>query len=205
MVLNLEMIRGDTAFINFKIITEITLDLNLLDFNITFSVKQTPDSSGYVFQKSKNSVTQITTNTFSLRIAPEDTVDLVPGLYFYDLQITIFDDVFTISIGQLNLQADITRPNFEYPSFPYPDINNDGLITLADAEIIRQAYIDIMTGQPTGLTPAQENLCDANRDGHIDIIDSSLVKSFVEQCAAGIYINNAAGWTAFMKAHYIPR
>lgn len=203
--MNIDMIRGDTLTVQFEIESNTILDLADDNYKITFSLKQSATATEYVFQKDKTAVTQISQNNFKIRIAPEDTVNLVPGFYFYDLQLEIYDDVFTIAIGKLYLKADITRPPAELPDFPYPDIDGDGRVTSMDASLVFTAYNNIMTDQPSGLTPEEENLADCNRDGLIDVIDAQLILSYYAGCGSGKYTNNQAGWTAFMTEHYIPQ
>ena len=45
---------------------------------------------------------------YVVRIAPEDTKDVETGHYFYDMQIEINGDVFTILIGALKIRNGIT-------------------------------------------------------------------------------------------------
>lgn len=203
--MNIDMIRGDTLTVQFEIESNTVLDLEDNNYKITFSLKQSATSTDYVFQKDKTAVTQISQNNFKIRIAPEDTVNLVPGFYFYDLQLEIYDDVFTIAIGKLYLKADITRPPAELPEFPYPDIDGDGRVTSMDSSLVFAAYMNISTDEPSGLTPEQENLADCNRDGLIDVIDAQLILSYYAGCGSGKYTNNQEGWTAFMSEHYIPQ
>ena len=203
--MNIDMIRGDTLTVQFEIESNTVLDLEDNNYKITFSLKQSATSTDYVFQKDKTAVTQISQNNFKIRIAPEDTVNLVPGFYFYDLQLEIYDNVFTIAIGKLYLKADITRPPAELPEFPYPDIDGDGRVTSMDSSLVFAAYMNISTDEPSGLTPEQENLADCNRDGLIDVIDAQLILSYYAGCGSGKYTNNQEGWTAFMTEHYIPQ
>lgn len=194
--------RGDSIFIQFDIDSDIVLDLSSDDFEITFSLKQSATDSAYVFQKDKTAVTQLAENSFVLRIAPEDTVDLFPGYYYYDIQLNIGDDVFTIALGQLQLVRDITRPPVVLPTFIYPDVNGDGIVDASDAVLVMQAYANIQAGQPSGLTEEQENLADCDRNGIIDSTDAVLISSFYSACQGGTYTNNSAGWTEYMNARY---
>lgn len=194
--------RGDSIFIQFDIDSDIVLDLSSDDFEITFSLKQSATDSAYIFQKDKTAVTQLAENSFVLRIAPEDTVDLFPGYYYYDIQLNIGDDVFTIALGQLQLVRDITRPPVVLPTFIYPDVNGDGIVDTSDAVLVMQAYANIQAGQPSGLTEEQENLADCDRNGIIDSTDAMLISSFYSACQGGTYTNNSAGWTEYMNARY---
>lgn len=203
--MNIDMIRGDTLNILFAIEADTVLDLTSDDFEITFSLKRLATDNEYVFQKDKTAVVSIAENVFVLRIAPEDTVDLVPGYYYYDIQLNIGDDIYTISIGKFHIEIDITRPPVVPPTFPYPDINGDGIVTSIDASMVLTAYMNIVSGEPSGLTPEQENLADCNRDGFITSKDASLILSFYADCQSGLYSNDQAGWTNFMTEHYVPQ
>lgn len=203
--MNIDMIRGDTVNIQFEIESDTVLDLTSDDFEITFSLKRSATDNAYVFQKDKTAVTSPADNVFILRVAPEDTVNLIPGYYYYDLQLNIGEDIFTIAIGKLHLEIDITRPPAVLPAFPYPDIDGDGTVTAIDASIVLTAYTNIQAGEPSGLTPEQENLADANRDGIINSVDAALIMSFYSGCSTGTYTNNQAGWTTFMTEHYVPQ
>ena len=103
---NFTLVRGDT----------FTFDLllsDLKDFTVEglfFSVKVTEDDNYYVFQKNleNNGIEEIQPLRYRIRIAPEDTQDLNPGIYYYDLQVNLGSDVYTILIGCLNIKQDIT-------------------------------------------------------------------------------------------------
>lgn len=203
--MDIDMIRGDTLNIQFEIKSDTVLDLTSDDFEITFSLKRLATDNSYVFQKDKTAVTSLDNNVFVLRVAPEDTVNLVPGYYYYDLQLNIGVDVFTIAIGKFHIAIDITRPPVILPDFPFPDIDGSGSVTSIDASMVLRAYANIQAGEPSGLTPEQEDLADANRDGIINSVDASLILSFYSGCATGKYTNDQAGWTTFMIQHYVPQ
>ena len=203
--MNIDIIRGDTVNIQFEVSSDTALDLSSDDFEITFSLKRSATDNAYVFQKDKTAVTSPADNAFILRVAPEDTVNLIPGYYYYDLQLNIGTDVYTIAIGKIHLEIDITRPPVVLPAFPYPDIDGNGTVTAIDASMVLTAYTNIQAGEPSGLTPEQEDLADANRDGIISSVDASLIMSFYSGCSTGTYTNNQAGWTTFMTEHYVPQ
>lgn len=200
--MDIDMIRGDTLSIQFEIEADEPINYASEDFNVTFSVKQAATDNAYVFQKHKAAVTEIAENTFILRIAPEDTQDLIPGYYYYDLQLNIGSDVYTIALGYLQIIRDITLPSGILPAFIYPDINGNGEVDRVDAVLITQAYSNIQAGRPSGLTPEQEDMADCNRNGVIDSNDASLVLKFVSDFEAGKYTNDIAGWNEFMALHY---
>lgn len=203
--MNIDTIRGDTLNIQLEFESDIVLNLESEDFDITFSLKQFATAVPYVFQKDKTAVTEIDDNIFMLRIAPEDTVDLVPGYYYYDIEVKLGEDVYTVAIGRLHIEVDITRPPVVLPSFPFPDIDGNGAITAMDASMVLTAYSNIQAGEPSGLTPEQEDLADANRDGIINSVDASLIMSFYSGCSTGTYTNDQTGWNTFMAEHYEPQ
>lgn len=203
--MNIDTIRGDTLNIQLEFESDTVLDLSSEDFDITFSLKQFATAIEYVFQKDKTAVTEIDDNIFMLRIAPEDTVDLVPGYYYYDIEVKLGEDIYTVAIGRMYIEVDITRPPVVLPEFPFPDINGDNIVDSRDAMLVQTAWTNISTGQPSGLTPEQEDLADANRDGVIDGRDATLVFSFYAKCSVGLYTNDQAGWTQFMSEQYVPQ
>lgn len=200
--MNIDMIRGDTVNIQFEIESDVVLDLTSNDFDVTFSLKQAATDTTYVFQKHKTAVTQISDNVFVLRIAPDDTSELFPGFYYYDIQLNIEDDVYTIALGTFQIIRDITLPPVPLPDFIYPDVDGDGVVDQDDYNLIMQAYRNIMTGSPSGLTSEQENLADCNRDGKINAIDASYVLDFISKCNDGTYTNNSAGWIQYMTDEF---
>ena len=200
--MNIDVIRGDTVNIQFEIDSDTVLDLSSENFNVTFSLKRAATDTAYVFQKDKTAVTSIADNTFILRVAPEDTEDLIPGYYYYDLQIQVGDDTYTIALGKLQLIRDITLPPAVLPTFVYPDVNGDGLADDDDVMLIIKAYTNIQFGKPSGLTPEQEDIADCNRDGQITSSDASLLSGFLRDVSRGLYSNNSAGWDAYMAVHY---
>lgn len=100
----MKMIRGDTLAFGFEV-----KGVNELD-TIYFSIKKTKTDNDYVTQKTlNNGIEALGDGKYSVRVAPEDTYDLEAGIYYYDLQIGVNDDVFTILYGDLEIDFDITR------------------------------------------------------------------------------------------------
>lgn len=199
---NIDMIRGDTLSITFSIDADTDIDLSAEDVAFTFSVKEKATDIAYVFQKDKSAVTALGDNSFTLRIAPEDTVGLVPGYYYYDIQFDFGGDVYTLAIGQLHIGIDITRPPVVYPDFPYPDINGDGTVDSSDTAPVLRAYANVQAGQPSGLTEEQEDLADCNRNGVFDSSDVASLLQFYSACQSGVYTNDQDGWTEYMRSKY---
>lgn len=105
----LEMVRGDT----FSFTLEIS-DLNLAEVGgIYFTAKRRqndPDSEA-VFQKSLGDGIEYDDDedSYRVRVAPEDTEGARPGVYFYDVQLNVEDDVYTLFAGKLTMLPDTTK------------------------------------------------------------------------------------------------
>ena len=108
---NLEMIRGDTLSFAFEVeFDEAPQKLEKADF----TCKTNFDDDDVVFhkelEKGINFSKQERNKLFYIvRIAPEDTENLEAGMYYYDLQIELNGDVFTILNGSLKIESDVTR------------------------------------------------------------------------------------------------
>ena len=105
VMFNIKMVKGDTESFGFEIEGVENLDAAY------FSCKRNSQDENYLFQKFLNSgITQKTENQYVVRIEPDDTALLEPGQYWYDLEISKNDDVFTIFRGVLELLPEITTP-----------------------------------------------------------------------------------------------
>ena len=103
---NITMVKGDTLSFNVQVFDE---NGDAMEVDSAFmTCKKKPASSEKVFQKSlENGITQ-TEGMLLVRVAPEDTQDAVAGEYFYDFQIGIAQDKYTIMRGILSLEQDVT-------------------------------------------------------------------------------------------------
>lgn len=106
-----ELIRGDTLSFAFEVeFDEAPQKLEKADF----TCKTNFDDDDVVLHKglengisfSKQDGTKL---YYIVRIAPEDTKDLEAGMYYFDLQIKLNGDVFTILNGVLKIECDVTR------------------------------------------------------------------------------------------------
>lgn len=101
---NLSMVRGDTLAFAFEIDGVASLD------SAYFTVKANVQDDNYILQKSLNSgITVVETGKWRVRVAPEDTANIEVGSYYYDLEIGVNSDIYTIITGKLKVQQDITR------------------------------------------------------------------------------------------------
>ena len=74
----------------------------------TFTVKSSYGGD-LIFQKSLgNGITKVETNKYRVRVAPEDTEDVAAGNYFYNFEIGVNSDKFTIIKGILEIQENIS-------------------------------------------------------------------------------------------------
>lgn len=108
--LNLEMTKGDTLSFGLEIYN-LGQPLN----TAYFTCRANYDDGGNIFQKSLNhGITLSSTDEFGnyiyvVRLAPEDTENISVGKYYYDMQIELNGDVFTILKGILTIDYDVTR------------------------------------------------------------------------------------------------
>lgn len=105
--LNLEMTRGDTLSFGIKI-----KDLGQLISSAYFTVKNNYDDETPIFQKSLGHGILLDhidgqDYYYKVRIAPEDTENLEPKKYYYDLEIKANLDTFTILKGILDVEFDV--------------------------------------------------------------------------------------------------
>lgn len=107
---NLEMIRGDT--LQFAVEIEFDEEPQKLE-SAYFSCKKNYDDDATIFQKKIDSgITYAKTDGnklyYVVRVAPEDTESVEAGQYYYDLQIGLNSDIFTILHGVLKIYDDVT-------------------------------------------------------------------------------------------------
>lgn len=108
---NFEVIKGDTLAFGVEIAFDDTPPKDL--DSARFSVKRNPDD-GNLFSKSLSDGIQKYKQAddklyYRVRVDPADTKDLEAGFYYYDLEIRINGDVFTILKGLFIVEDDITR------------------------------------------------------------------------------------------------
>ena len=109
---NLSMVRGDTLAFGIEIEGN-TQDLD----SAFFSVKQDIDSDQYLFRKSLGyGITKVGIGDnfiqYRVRVAPEDTENIEDGNYYYDLEIGLNGDIFTVLRGVLTILKAVERKEF---------------------------------------------------------------------------------------------
>ena len=103
------MTRGDTFSFGIELLDEngeaFTTDLA----SAFFTCKHNHTDVANVFRKSLgDGISKIANGQYAVRVAPADTEDIEAGKYFYDLQIGVNSDVFTILKGVLEIEQDVT-------------------------------------------------------------------------------------------------
>lgn len=101
---NMTMTRGDTL--------AFAVEIGGLDQDLDtayFSCKKELSDESYVFQKTlTDGISKVETGKYRVRVAPSDTAGLELGTYYYDLQIGVNSDVFTILRGRLKITYEVT-------------------------------------------------------------------------------------------------
>ena len=102
---NLSMTRGDTLAFGVEI-GGLNQDLS----TAYFSCKRELSDETYAFQKTlTNGISKVETGKYRIRVAPADTANLELGDYYYDLQIGVNSDIFTILRGRLKIMYEVTE------------------------------------------------------------------------------------------------
>ena len=103
---NITMTKGDTVSFNVEVKDDYG-DVVLVD-TADLTCKKRVDGEEVMFHKYLNSGITQTDGLILVRIAPEDTADLDAGLYFYDMQIGMGADRYTILKGVLTIEQNVT-------------------------------------------------------------------------------------------------
>ncbi len=103
---NITMTRGDTLAFN-VFVTDADGNAITVD-SADFTCKKMGTDVLNVFRKSLNAGITQDEECLTVRVAPEDTENVDAGQYFYDCQIGVNNDVFTILKGILSIEQDVT-------------------------------------------------------------------------------------------------
>lgn len=95
---NIALPQGDTLAFS-MLFDGLSQDLASADF----SVKKSYSDNTYVIHKTiGNGITKVETGKYSVRVSPSDT-SIDAGSYFYNLDVMIASDVFTLLRGMLTI------------------------------------------------------------------------------------------------------
>lgn len=106
-IVDITMVLGNTFSMSFEL-TGLGQSLDAA----YFSCKADLNDTTYIFQKTLSDGIEAagTAGAYDVRVAPEDTAELSPGNYFYDLVIHANNDVKTLMNGVLHLVKGTTDP-----------------------------------------------------------------------------------------------
>ena len=105
-------VKGDT-FSSALVIEDLEQDLDTAYFTCRDSLN---DNSEVLFVKSlDDGITKVEYDAendirkYAIRVAPEDTANLQSGTYYYDLELGVNSDIFTIMKGRFIVEQDSSR------------------------------------------------------------------------------------------------
>ena len=109
---NIIHIKGDTFSCGFTV-EDLGQNIESAKFTCRDSAN---DNSNVLFQKTlENGISLVETDNvndikkYAVRVAPNDTKNLQAGTYYYDLEIGVNGDIFTIMKGRFVLEQDCSR------------------------------------------------------------------------------------------------
>lgn len=100
---NISMVRGDTLAFGVEFV-DLDQDIETAFFSCRRSHEE-----DLLFQKSlEDGITKVDETHYTVRVAPEDTRNLDAGKYYYDFEVGLNGDIFTILKGVLEIEQDVT-------------------------------------------------------------------------------------------------
>lgn len=112
--IDLSMVRGDTLETTLTFTDADDNVIDITDWTIFFTVKKeeylTDDDDSEAEISKSETITDGTSGQYTLTIDPEDTEEVDPGLYVYDIQIKKDDgSIQTVVIGNFEIIQDVTK------------------------------------------------------------------------------------------------
>lgn len=109
MDFNMSMVRGDTLTFGVELKDEngalFTQDLD----TAYFTCKSSYDAEETIFQKDLTfGISKVAPGQYVVRVAPTDTEGIEAGKYYYDFEIGVNSDKFTVLKGILDIENDVT-------------------------------------------------------------------------------------------------
>lgn len=150
---NIKMVAGDTVSFGFEIKGVSNLDTAF------FSCKRNYQDEYYVFQKQLgNGITAGEDGKYIVRIAPEDTESLSAGMYCYDLEVGVNNDIYTILRGDFEIVSEITsNSTIVYSSVDWGNITGN-ITNQTDLQTALNAKVDTTSLAQVATTGAYSDL-----------------------------------------------
>lgn len=189
---NLSMTRGDTGSFNLQFVNydgDLENDMQ----SMIFTVKENVDSGTAVFQKTLGSgISKVNDSLYVVRIAPTDTEDLGLGFYYYDLQIRINGDAFTVLKGVIEITYDVTTTEQTVIIAPYEELEDirvgyNGRLYDTAGEAVRGQIsdlhneVDVLDGRMDEFT----SLPEGSTAGNAELVDIRVGADGVTYPSAG--------------------
>jgi hypothetical protein len=108
---NIEMVKGDTLAFNFQLQGLGGDNPDTIIFSCAEHYGDSPIFTANLNDGISNVDYDVANDlaTYSVRIAPQKTASLDVNRYYYDMQLTVNDDVITLMRGRLALLNEVTR------------------------------------------------------------------------------------------------
>lgn len=103
---NITMVRGDTLSFNVEV-TDSDGEIIEVD-SAYFTCKKISTDDSNIFKKALGAGITQNEDGITVRVAPEDTRNVNAGQYFYDMQLGVGEDIFTILKGVLEIEQDVS-------------------------------------------------------------------------------------------------
>ena len=100
----IKLTRGDTLAFGF-----IVDGVENLDSAFFTCKKNYDDEDTILFKKSLGHGIEKTSEGYTVRVAPEETENAELGKYFFDIQLGVNDDIYTVRKGILELTFEVTK------------------------------------------------------------------------------------------------
>ena len=101
------MVRGDTVAFAVSIEDQFGNPLDVDSAHLTCK-KNLTDAEPIFEKQLDRGIERADAGAYTVRIAPSDTKNVEAGQYFYDLQVGLNTDVFTILKGVIDIEWDVT-------------------------------------------------------------------------------------------------
>lgn len=109
----IEMVKGDSMAFNFQLAGLSGMEVK----EISFTCKDKPSDEEFYFKQTltgggislQGYDEETDTATYCVRVRPDQTRNIEPARYYYDLELQVGDDVLTLMKGRLTLDYDVTN------------------------------------------------------------------------------------------------